>query len=518
MTRLFLSICLILTAATSWSAPGDTTPATKAFRCYSATGGKVCPDGFNQTLKIPGATGNATAKTITIPAQVNSDWTASSGTAQILNKPPLGTSAAKDIPASGNASASQVVYGTDTRLSDSRPASDVSAWAKAGTKPAYTYTEVGADQAGAAAAVKDTTTKTGILKGGSGVVSAAANSDLPAMSATVGGAVPTPPNNTTTFLRGDGTFAVPPSGTGTVTSVGGTGTVSGLTLSGAVTTSGNLTLGGAITGFATGAGSASGANTVDVTISTANGLSLSGQALSLAAATDSVPGAMSAADHMILTYLNTLFPYSTGIDSYTKLMLHLDNDVTDSETTPKTVTNNAATFSNVTYKFGYSGVFNGTSAYLTIPNSADFNPGSGPFTIDFWAYANSWSTTPVMFHRSSTGGYYYALQYTGGVMQFLASSNGSSWDICSGLSFGNPSTGAWHHYAIVRSGTNFTTYLDGTAVSATASAAAINSASTTFIIGAAASSFFFNGYIDEFRYSLKARWNSNFTPPTGAYY
>ena len=47
--------------------------------------------------------------------------------------------------------------------------------------------------------------------------------------------------------------------TGTVTSVGGTGTVSGLTLSGTVTSSGNLTLGGAITGFAT-----SGANT-DIT-------------------------------------------------------------------------------------------------------------------------------------------------------------------------------------------------------------------------------------------------------------
>ena len=43
---------------------------------------------------------------------------------------------------------------------------------------------------------------------------------------------------------------------GTVTSVSGAGTVSGLTLTGTVTNSGNLTLGGAITGFAT-----SGANT-----------------------------------------------------------------------------------------------------------------------------------------------------------------------------------------------------------------------------------------------------------------
>jgi hypothetical protein len=51
------------------------------------------------------------------------------------------------------------------------------------------------------------------------------------------------------------TWVTPASG-GTVTSVSGTGTVSGLTLSGTVTSSGNLTLGGAITGFAT-----SGANT-----------------------------------------------------------------------------------------------------------------------------------------------------------------------------------------------------------------------------------------------------------------
>jgi len=52
---------------------------------------------------------------------------------------------------------------------------------------------------------------TGLLKNttGTGVPSIAVNSDLPTMSATVGGAVPTPPNNTTTFLRGDATFATP---------------------------------------------------------------------------------------------------------------------------------------------------------------------------------------------------------------------------------------------------------------------------------------------------------------------
>jgi hypothetical protein len=55
---------------------------------------------------------------------------------------------------------------------------------------------------------------TGIVKNTTttGVLSIAINSDLPAMSSTVGGAVPTPPNDTTKFLRGDATWAVPSGG------------------------------------------------------------------------------------------------------------------------------------------------------------------------------------------------------------------------------------------------------------------------------------------------------------------
>jgi hypothetical protein len=60
---------------------------------------------------------------------------------------------------------------------------------------------------------------------------------------------PAPTGSTTTFLRNDGTWAVPAgsSGTGTVTSVATSGTVSGLTLSGGpITTSGTITLGGTL--------------------------------------------------------------------------------------------------------------------------------------------------------------------------------------------------------------------------------------------------------------------------------
>ncbi len=69
-------------------------------------------------------------------------------------------------------------------------------------------------------------------------------------------------------------------------------------------------------------------------------------------------------------------------DSYTKLMLHIDNNVTDSAA-GKTVTNNNVAFSSSVYKMGgYSGVFNGSNAYLFLADSDDWNFGSGDFTID----------------------------------------------------------------------------------------------------------------------------------------
>ena len=62
---------------------------------------------------------------------------------QITDFPTLGTASAKDVASSGNASTNQVVMGNDTRLTDARKASDVSAWAKASVKPSYSKSEVG---------------------------------------------------------------------------------------------------------------------------------------------------------------------------------------------------------------------------------------------------------------------------------------------------------------------------------------------------------------------------------------
>lgn len=111
----------------------------------SALGDKVDKNGTDSLMT---AEEHTKLSGIATGAEVNvqSDWNVSdsSSDAFVKNKPTLGTASSKNVAASGNASSTEVVMGNDTRLTDARNAADVSAWAKASTKPSYTATEVGA--------------------------------------------------------------------------------------------------------------------------------------------------------------------------------------------------------------------------------------------------------------------------------------------------------------------------------------------------------------------------------------
>jgi hypothetical protein len=121
---------------------------------------------------------------------VNADWNAVSGDAQILNKPTLGTAAEKNIPATGDASATEVVYGTDTRLTNSRaPTSH--------THPESDVTNLVTDLAGKAAAVH--------------THSAADLTSGTVATARLGSGTA----NNTTFLRGDQTWQTVSGGSST---------------------------------------------------------------------------------------------------------------------------------------------------------------------------------------------------------------------------------------------------------------------------------------------------------------
>ncbi|MCR4341226.1 MAG: LamG domain-containing protein [Gemmatimonadaceae bacterium] len=218
-----------------------------------------------------------------------------------------------------------------------------------------------------------------------------------------------------------------------------------------------------------------------------------------------------------------------GIDTYTKLMLHCDGadastTFTDSEITPKTVTAvGNAQIDTAQSKFGgASALFDGTGDYLTTPDHADFDPGSGNYTWDMW------------LRVPATGTYYIASQLGAGAtdraysLLVTATTIGFNYATSSGSAWANQWTFAWtpsintqYHIAWVRNGADFKVFLDGTQIGVTQniSTDTIRNSGSEFVIASNTDAQFpLNGWLDEIRFSKGiARWTANFTPPTEAY-
>jgi hypothetical protein len=218
-----------------------------------------------------------------------------------------------------------------------------------------------------------------------------------------------------------------------------------------------------------------------------------------------------------------------GVDPNTVLLIH--GDGTDSSTnivdssfiTPKQVTVTGAQIKTAQSKFGGSSVlFNGTSNYLTIPDSTDWDIWGADATVDCWAYFTSFSTgAQQTIIAQQAAGLQYSL-WVGNLGTQLSiqlyhggSSRAYYYASCA------LSLNTWYHLAFVRAGSNCYLFLDGTSLSVTASTpwGTITDQAAALTVGnSAVDGQYFAGYIDELRISKGiARWTSGFTPPTIAY-
>lgn len=211
-------------------------------------------------------------------------------------------------------------------------------------------------------------------------------------------------------------------------------------------------------------------------------------------------------------------------DMDTVLLLHMDGD--DDGTTfadsslggddsPHTVTPTNAVTKTGQKQFGTaSAYFDGSGDYLGVTASSDFNFADGNFTIECWVRfaALTGEHQIVNFNRDDES----CLQLYVGSDKKIGFWNPD-------LSFGGGSalsTDTWYHVALVRNGTAWNLYIDGTSQASTTSSLTMPSLTTPLHIGAGAYSgggmaWYTNGYIDEVRISKGvARYTGNFTPPT----
>ncbi len=216
-----------------------------------------------------------------------------------------------------------------------------------------------------------------------------------------------------------------------------------------------------------------------------------------------------------------------GIDEYTVLMLHMDGEdggttFTDDSDSSHTVYPQGDVHTNtVKKKFGTaSAYFDGTGDYLTVPDSDDWNFGSGNFTIDFWI---NWYQTPntyngfMEYHTNADNRWQF--KYQNGALVFATEQGRGNWIYMVSCDW-TPSLNTWYHLAVTRSGNSFRIFIDGNET-------ALNSVSVilqdydALYIGRTHDAGQWRtppAYIDELRISKGiARWTDNFDVPTSAY-
>lgn len=218
-------------------------------------------------------------------------------------------------------------------------------------------------------------------------------------------------------------------------------------------------------------------------------------------------------------------------DSYTKVLLHMngaDASQTFTDEIGKTWTAYGdAQIDTAQSKFGgASGLFNGSTDYVTTPNSTDFNFGTGDFTIDFWlrrdgAQAGYAGIINASTHTGIAG---WSIGLGDGETAnkiILATDWGGETFLQAIISSSTLADATWTHVAVVRSSNTVTMYFDGTSVGTWDTAGlSINSSGVGAMIGRAHSDLgpYYKGHIDEMRISKGiARWTANFTPPIRAY-
>jgi len=144
-------------------------------------------------------------------------------------------------------------------------------------------------------------------------------------------------------------------------------------------------------------------------------------------------------------------PY--GCDANTQLLLHCNSyDVCP---TPKIPTfAGTAQVSTAQKEFGESSLLlDGNSDYLTVPDSADWDLGTNPFTIDFWVYFNTVQNSFFVAQDANAGGMSMNGVYWSANKLYFSSSGPSS-DVLQFYGAWTPSTGQWYHVAVVRVNTD----------------------------------------------------------------
>lgn len=207
----------------------------------------------------------------------------------------------------------------------------------------------------------------------------------------------------------------------------------------------------------------------------------------------------------------------------TQLLLNMTNGgIFDNSTVNDLETGGSAQISTSVVKYGTGSMsFNGTNSYLYAINNTALQFATGDYTVEFWAYVSSFSTTPVYtdFRTSNgaTGGAIQISATTGGIINVYGGSSTATLLVTAGSAL---TTSTWYHVALTRASGATKLFINGTQSGSTYASDTTSYGLGALWIGsnAGGGGNYLNGYLDDIRVTKGyARYTANFTPPGGPF-
>lgn len=213
-------------------------------------------------------------------------------------------------------------------------------------------------------------------------------------------------------------------------------------------------------------------------------------------------------------------PYWTSVSLLTNFenSLTFQNGSTNNFAITRTGVVNPSLNTPFTGGVGGSEYFNGSTGYLSVPNSAPLQlTNTGAFTLECWIYPTTISVARYIFTNYNQSPAYSGYGFGIGCDNF--NTQLQFWDGVLWRYFGAITANVWTHIAITYqgSGTTGLVFVNGVQQgSAFPITSVINYTAGNALIGAqSASAGFFAGYISNFRIVKgTAVYTANFTPPT----
>ena len=202
-------------------------------------------------------------------------------------------------------------------------------------------------------------------------------------------------------------------------------------------------------------------------------------------------------------------PPTGGIDSYTKLMMHMDGDQSASQHV--ITAGGASRLEYQTTGKWDSSIYFDQQQNISVGVHSDFNFGTGDFTFECWI--NRWSVNGdyTLFSGDNQGNtlIIYSIKASDSLRVYAGSTSYQD--------FSHVWGGGWHHVAISRSSGVIRAFVDGTQIGSNWSNSDSVNMSNGVMVGQtidALSWYPMRGNIDEIRISNVARYISNFSVET----